>query len=335
MEYVESLRVFRVVAETRRFALAADLLGITPSAVSRAVAGLEQRIGCRLFNRTTRQVSLTETAEKFYLGCCRILDDLDALESEASTEMPEPTGDLRLVAHTTGMLNRLAPLISSFNKRYGRVTVDITLTERAVDLTDDGFDVGILLPQMQINNTLVTKLLEKIPIVLVASPLYLAECSEPTHPADLGKHRFVPISPSLRTPEIIVGTGKGSFKVPLNFHVASNSLSLNTQLVLNGLGIGIIPTVLAEAEITSGNLIQILPGCELNDASLDLYLTYSGRTPMQSKIKAFATHVCEFFSRDSQMLSQNRRSREHEIPCEPMELTKVNLEGEGTLEAST
>ena len=101
MDYIESLRVFRSVVEAKSFTRAADMLGVTPPVVSRAIAGLEDRLGSRLFHRTTRQVSFTEAGERFYEGCARILDDLESLEAQASMGAREPTGVLRLVAPST------------------------------------------------------------------------------------------------------------------------------------------------------------------------------------------------------------------------------------------
>ncbi|TDN61210.1 LysR substrate binding domain-containing protein [Paraburkholderia sp. BL10I2N1] len=141
MDYLESLRVFRSVVEAKSFTRAADMLGVATPVVSRAIAGLERRLGSRLFNRTTRQVSLTEAAEHFYQGCARILDDLETLEADASMQTREPSGVLRLVAHTTATVNRLVPLISTFKRKYPKVSLDVTLTERPVDLVADGYDL--------------------------------------------------------------------------------------------------------------------------------------------------------------------------------------------------
>ena len=103
-------------------------------------------------------VSLTEAAEHFYEGCARILDDLEALEADASAQTREPSGVLRLVAHTTATVNRLVPLISTFKRRHPKVSLDVTLTERPVDLVADGFDLGLVLPFMLNSDTVVTRL---------------------------------------------------------------------------------------------------------------------------------------------------------------------------------
>ncbi|HLX00681.1 MAG TPA: LysR family transcriptional regulator [Trinickia sp.] len=132
----------------KNFRRAGEILGLSQAAVSRAIASLEDRLSSRLFHRSTRQFSLTEVAERFYDGCCRILDDLDCLEANAANHGRVQAGVLRLAAHTTATLTWLAPLVASFKRKYSNIAPDITLTERPVDLTADGYDLGIVLPFM-------------------------------------------------------------------------------------------------------------------------------------------------------------------------------------------
>lgn len=295
MDYLDSLRVFRSVVEARSFTRAADMLGLTTPVVSRAIAGLEQRLGSRLFNRTTRQVSLTEAAEHFYHGCVRILDDLEALEADASTQAREPSGVLRLVAHTTAAVNRLAPLISSFKRKHPKVSLDVTLTERPVDLVADGFDLGIVLPFMLISDTTVTRLLERMPLAIVAAPAYLKAHSLPRHPSELAEHTFVAISPSLRKPVLTFRLDDGELAVPMKYDVASNSAALNKEIVLEGWGIGLIPATLAQSELSSGRLVSILEEFEIVGGAVEIRLAYVTRTLLPAKVKAFVEHATAFF----------------------------------------
>jgi len=200
MDYLTSLKVFRAVVEAKSFTRAADLLGVSPPVVSRAIATLEQRLGNRLFHRTTRHISLTETAEQFFAGCSRVLDELDALEAQASNRTSAPTGMLRLVAHTTATVNRLVPLIATFRRRYPLIGLDVTLTERPVDLVADGYDLGVVLPFMLTSDTTVTRLLERIPLVIVVTPGYLEGKERPVHPAALAGLEFVAMHASIRKP---------------------------------------------------------------------------------------------------------------------------------------
>jgi DNA-binding transcriptional LysR family regulator len=295
MEYVESLRVFRSVVESKSFSRAADIHGLARPAVSRAIAGLEERMGCRLLNRTTRQVSLTEAAERFYEGCVRILDDLEALEADVANQTREAAGVLRLVAHTTATINRLVPLIAGFKRAHRKVTLDVTLTERPVDLVAEGYDLGIVIPYMLTSETTVVRLLERIPLVIVATPQYLQASSKPGHPSELANHLFVAMSPSIRRPSIGFRNGEEELSVPLRFDVSSNSPTFNREMVLQGFGIGLVPLSLVENELASGKLVRLLADFRLVDDSIEIRLAYSNRTLLPAKVRAFIDHAADFF----------------------------------------
>lgn len=295
MDYLDSLRVFRAVVEAKSFTRAADMLGITTPAVSRAIAALEQRLGSRLFHRTTRQVSMTEAAEHFYEGCCRILDDLDALEAEASKQTREPTGVLRLVAHTTATVSRLVPLISTFKRKYPKVSLDVTLTERPVDLVADGYDLGIVIPFMLSTDTVVTRLLERIPLSIVATPAYLMKHVVPEHPSELVDHTFIAMSPTLRKPSLTFRLGDEDMTIPLKFDIASNNPVFNREMVLESWGVGVVPVALVREEVTSGRLMSILEDFEIIDGEIEIRLAYNSRTLLPAKVKAFVEHAAAFF----------------------------------------
>jgi DNA-binding transcriptional LysR family regulator len=295
MDYIETLRLFRSVVEARSFTRAADMHGVTTPVVSRAIARLETRLGNRLFHRTTRAVSLTETAEQFYEGCCRVLDDLDALEAGASGEGREAGGVLRLVAHTTATLNRLVPLISSFKRAHPKVGLDVTLTERPVDLVADGYDLGIVLPFMLNNETTVTRLLERIPLALLAAPSYLETRPPLTHPEQLTDHTFVTMPSWLRKPALTFRVGGEELTVTLPHDVVSNNPVFNREMVLEGFGIGVLPKVLALAEIEEGRLVTVLDDFEIVDGQVEIRLAYTTRTLLPAKVRAFIDHATGFY----------------------------------------
>ena len=295
MEYIESLRVFCSLVEAKSFTRTADMLGHSTAVVSRALTGLEQRLGVRLLNRSTRQVSLTEAAEHFYAGCVRLLAELDALEESASRQAREPTGLLRIVAHANAATPTLVPLISAFNKAHPSVTVDVTCTEGPVDLVAEGFDVGFLLPYMQTSEMVVTRLLERIPLRIVASPTYLRKHGLPKHPDDLSDHRFVGISNSIRKPILKFRIATEVTSVPVTHEVISNSAPFNLGLVREGLGIGVLPNELIQQDLASGKLVPILDTFEFVDVETELRLAYVTRTLLPAKTRAFIDHAVEFF----------------------------------------
>jgi DNA-binding transcriptional LysR family regulator len=273
------------------------MMDLSPSVVSRAIASLEERLGTRLFHRSTRQFSLTETAERFYEGCCRILDDLDCLEARAAGQSRLPTGVLRLVAHTTAALTWLAPLIASFKRQYPNIALDITLTERPVDLTADGYDVGIVLPFMLATDLAVTRLLQRLPLVIVTTEAYLGRRPRPRHPADLADHVFVTVPPSMHKPFVTFRTDQENIAVPISYEIASNNPIFNRDIVLEGFGVGLLPIALVEQDIKAGRLVRLLEEFEIADTAAEVRLAYIGRALLPAKVRAFIDHTAEFFER--------------------------------------
>ncbi|PLZ00911.1 LysR family transcriptional regulator [Burkholderia sp. WAC0059] len=302
MDYIDSLRIFRSVVEARSFTRAADMHGLTTPVVSRAIARLEKRLGSRLLHRTTRSLSLTETAERFYEGCRRVLDELDALEADASGQTREAGGVLRLVAHTTATVSRLVPLISSFKRAQPKVRLDVTLTERPVDLVADGYDLGIVLPFMLNNDTTVTRLLERITLVLAAAPAYLQAYGRPVHPDELAGHLFVSMPPSLRKPTLTFRIDGEERIVPFRHDVVSNNPVFNREMVLQGFGIGILPAVLVEDALASGRLVAVLDDFEIVDSEIEIRLAYTTRTLLPAKVRAFIDHATAFYGEAGQGL---------------------------------
>ncbi len=295
MEYIDSLRIFCSVVEARSFTRAADVLGLSAPVVSRAIAGLEKRLGIRLFNRTTRQISLTEAAEQFYDGCVRVLADLDAIEEGASMLAREPTGVLRVIAHATASMSRLMPLVESFKRKHPKIDIDVTLAERPVDLVAEGYDVGLLLPFMLTSDTVVTRQVEHIPFTIVASPDYLKQHPAPRHPSDLASHVFVAISPSIRKAELTFRVGHEDVTVPFRFEIASNNAAFNVGMVQRGFGIGCLPSLLVQDDLASGRLVRVLESFKLVGAATELRLAYSSRTLLPAKVRAFIDHTVAFF----------------------------------------
>ncbi|MHB9841755.1 LysR family transcriptional regulator [Paraburkholderia terrae] len=300
MEYIESLRLFRTIVEVRNFRRAGEMMDLSPSVVSRGIASLEARLGTRLFHRSTRQFSLTEAAERFYEGCCRVLDDLDCLEADAASHGRLPAGVLRLVAHTTATLTWLAPLISSFKRKHPNISLDVTLTERPVDLTADGYDLGIVLPFMLATDLAVTRLLHRLPLVIVTTEAYLTRRARPRHPADLAEHVFVTVPPSMHKPCITFRMQHEDVTVPINYEISSNNPVFNRDIILGGFGIGLLPETLVEQDIKTGRLIRLLEEFEIADTLAEVRLAYIGRAMLPAKVRAFIDHAAEFLEQRAQ-----------------------------------
>ena len=190
MDRFHELQVFVAVADAGSFAKAGEKLRISPPAVTRTISSLEDRIGARLFNRTTRSLSLTEPGARFLENARRVLAELDNAEMDAAGESGTPTGHLTIGASVTFGRAVVAPLMTSFLKAHPRITASVVLQDRVADLVSDGIDIAIRISNLP-DSSLVAKRLGEVRRVLVASPAYLAQRGVPTHPRDLKLHSII------------------------------------------------------------------------------------------------------------------------------------------------
>ena len=193
MDRLDSMRAFSVVAETRSFAAAARQLGLSAPAVTRAVAGLEDRIGARLLYRTTRTVRLTDAGATYLIDCRRILAELDEAEASAAGSHGEPRGALSLTASVMFGRIHVAPVMLKFLDAYPEVTVRTLFVDRVVDIVDEGFDVAVRIAHLP-DSSLSAVRVGTVRRVICASPDYLATHGTPRLPGDLSRHHALQFS---------------------------------------------------------------------------------------------------------------------------------------------
>ena len=190
------------------------------------------------------------------------------------------------------------PLIAGFKVAHPKVRLDVTLTERPIDLVGEGYDIGIVVPYMLTNESTVVRLIERIPLVIVATPAYLRAHSRPVTPADLADHPFVPMSPSLRRPALSFRVDGNTLTVPFRFDISSNSPVFNREMVMHDFGIGVVPKTLVEAQLASGALVQLLADADLVDASVEIKLAYANRALLPAKVKTFIDYTAAYCDRE-------------------------------------
>ncbi|WP_042299486.1 LysR family transcriptional regulator [Paraburkholderia kururiensis] len=318
MDHLASLRTFCAVVEAKSFTRAAQALGLSTPAVSRSISDLEERLGVRLFQRTTRHIALTEAAEHFYAGCSRVINELDALEADAGQHSRAPSGVLRLVAHATAAVQLLPPLINGFRAACPNVQIELTLAERPVDLVEEGYDLGIVVPYMLTSDQTITRVINRVPLVVAASAEYMKGRKAPKTPEDLATLDFVTMLTSIResklrfrscAPRPVETANAGDtwhassdsraeheIVVPLRYDISTNSAAFNKELVLGGAGLGILPRSMIERELASGRLVRILPEFELVDSEIELQLAWRDRRLMAAKVRAFVDFATTFFA---------------------------------------
>jgi DNA-binding transcriptional LysR family regulator len=185
------LRAFAAVAASRSFSRAASLLGVSPSALSQTVRGLEERLGVRLFNRTTRSVSLTEAGETLFARVSPAVAEIGAALGDAQRHGASPAGIVRVHSFRFPATRFITPVLAPFSAAYPEITLDITLDDEVVDMVAAGFDAAIRIGEVIERDMIAVRLSPDISQIAVAAPDYLAKNGTPRHPRELAAHRCI------------------------------------------------------------------------------------------------------------------------------------------------
>jgi DNA-binding transcriptional LysR family regulator len=254
----EAWSIFATVAEQGGFSRAAEQLGMSKATVSKAVTRLEAQVGAPLFHRTSRRLALSETGSKLLDHAKRILAEGEAAVEAARDEASEPVGQIRLAAPMSFGISRVAPLLSEFLCANRGIAIDMHLSDARVDLIGERFDLALRIGSLP-DSSLRARRLRTVKMHVIASPDYLAENGEPRHPAQLGEHRCIGYSLSSSPESWRFTRPDGSEAV---VRVAGPLRVNNGEAMLpalcGGLGIGLLPDFICEADINVGRLKPIL-----------------------------------------------------------------------------
>jgi len=284
MDKYQEMRVFAAVADAGSFVAAAETLGMSKAAVSRYVSDLEQRLGARLMHRTTRKLSLSTEGEVFLARCRDILASIDASESEISTRADSATGLLKVSVPVSFGLMHLAPLWSEFLTAHPRLSLDVQLADRVIDLVEEGFDVAVRIARLP-DSSLVSRRLATTRLVLCASPDYLARRGTPQELTDLAQHEVIGYS-LLAMGDLWQFTGpQGPTSVKVKPRLLTNNGDTCVAAAVRGMGIQLQPTFLIAGELASGRLVEVLP--QYRSIELGIYAVYPSRKFVLPKTRAF------------------------------------------------
>ena len=275
--------VFAKVVDTRSFTAAAQQLGLPKSTVSRKVAQLEERLGVRLLQRTTRKLSLTEIGQAYFERCQRIVADIMQAEQMVTDMQSTPRGLLRVTAPVDLGAFALGGLVTEFLTEYTDIHVELYLTDRVVDLVDEGVDLGIRFGPLA-ESTLIARKLTSVEMRMCAAPSYLTRKGTPQHPDDLDVHdiiAFVPI-PRLATWSLHGPDGTAVELTP-SARLSSNNLMAVRDSVYAGGGITLLPEFVC-GDCSSG-LVHLLPEWTADPA--ELYAVYPSTRNISPKLRAF------------------------------------------------
>lgn len=287
---IGAIPVFVAVAECGGFASAARRLGITKSGVSKRIGTLEAHLGTQLFHRSTRSISLTEAGEIYLPHAVQALGSAQEAEDAVAAVQGRPVGHLKLSAPMSFGRLHVAPLLTEFLANYPDITLDLTMDDRVVDLIDAGLDLAIRAGTLP-DSALIARQLAPIHSVIVASPEYLSRQGSLQHPEDLLLHNCLHYAYSRDPMEWVFHDQNGELKVRTKGTLRVNNSETLCTALLDGLGIGRLPTFVAGAQIADGRLIRVLPNYALPEQAL--YAVFPERRHMPVKVRAFVDFLAD------------------------------------------
>ena len=285
MDRFDAIRAFAQVVESGSFAKAAERLSMSTSAASRHVADLEAHLQTRLLNRTTRRVSLTESGRAFYERSVQLLADLEEAEQEASSAAVVPRGTIRLTTSVNFGVRHVAPAIAEFLGAHPEVRFDVSLSDRIVDLVEEGFDLAIRIGPPGADN-LVARKLGETRLVPCASPEYLARRGAPRTPQELERHdcfTYEYVNPRNQWRFRDRAGNEHAVRIAGSLH--SNNGDLLAEVAALGAGIVFEPAFIVGPEVRAGRLVPLLQ--EYVPPPLPIYALYPSRKHLSAKVRRF------------------------------------------------
>jgi len=292
MNELSNLRMFVRVVDEGSFSAAARAIGIAPSSISRQVSQLEGELGARLFHRTTRKQSLTETGEIYYQHAHRIVADLDAAQFAVNRLTDTPSGTMHVTIEADFAVAFIAPILPDFLDRYPDVNVRISMTSEAMDLVEGGLDLAVRIGHLE-DSSLVARKLGQSHSLLCASPTYLATHGTPIHPSELSTHTCL----SFR---IKPGKNHWHFRMPaeevdvsITGRVNANSLSFLRSMAVAGRGIIMVPKWMVRDDLTHGLLVPVLSDISRDPVGTPINAVFAHNRHLAPKVRAFVDFLAE------------------------------------------
>lgn len=288
MDKLGCMRAFVAVVEAGGFSEAARHMGVSKASVSKQVGQLEADLGARLLHRTTRRVSATSAGQAYFEQCRPLLVELEELDAAMHSNTAEPKGELRVTAPVSFAELHLMRPVSEFSSRFPDVRINLILSDRLVDLVDERIDVAIRIGELK-DSSLVARKLGTTSLIACASPRYLDEHGEPTHPQQLSGHLCVIDSNHPAGTRWKFHKAGNDVTVDVAAKMMVNSASAARELVLLGEGISYLPSFAIADDIAKGRLRRLLPDQE--SMPLGIYAMYPHRRHLSAKVRLFIEHL--------------------------------------------
>jgi DNA-binding transcriptional LysR family regulator len=288
----QEMASFVSVVNEGSFIRAADASGLSKAAISRHLNDLEHRLGVRLLHRTTRRLSLTPEGQAFYARCREVLASVEEAESEITSQSGAPSGVLRVNAPLTFGVLHLAPLWGQFADLYPKVSLEVSLGDRAVDLVEEGYDLAVRITATT-GPMLVSRKLASTRVVLCASPEYLAKHGTPTHPSELTAHRAVAYTYWSGRDEWEFHGPHGPVIVHVNACIHTNNGDTCRLAALEHQGVILQPTFIVGKDLERGTLIELMP--QFRSVELGIHAVYPTRKFLPLKVRRLIDFLVEAF----------------------------------------
>ncbi len=288
---LNEMLIFTRVAQASSFTAAARLLGLPKSSVSRKVSDLEDRLGARLLQRTTRKLGLTDVGRIYYERCARIVGEIEEADQAVGRMQAAPCGLLRVTAPLA--FSMLGPIVAEFLKRYPEIQIELVCTDRLVDLVNEGFDVAIRAGQLN-DSTLVSRNLGTIERVMVAAPAYLQQHKSPQTPADLTSHACITFGTGSAPGVWTLHDGDRKTEVRVTSRLCINDLEIMIEVVRAGIGIGLMPKFVCVEDLQTGRLQPVLS--DWRSATVPVQAIYPTTRHLSPKVLAFVDLMREHLS---------------------------------------
>lgn len=292
MDLLDSMKVYVLAVEKGSLSAAAAACGISATMAGNHLRTLEKRLGMQLLQRTTRRQHLTAFGEDYYARCREILRLVAETDVQAQNLQLAPAGKLRITAPLTFGAEALMPAMAAYLERYPDVSIDVSLSDRVVDLVEEGFEAAIRIGQLR-DSLLIARPLAPYRLMICASPDYLARRGTPRHPAELSQHDCLSFSPAALAHWRLTGED-GVCSVPVSGRLQVNHGQALRVAALHGMGIVLQPAFLLETDVRAGRLVQLFPAHALPSRPLHVvYLPDRYRSP---KLRSFVDFLVERFS---------------------------------------
>jgi len=300
MDVMHSMAVFRRVVEAESFSAVAREYNMSQSTVSKHIAALEERLGTKLLNRSTRSLKLTEAGKEYYHHCLRILSDFQEAEASVGKGKIKPTGTLRISTSAAFGRAVMLPHLKEFFESYPDINLDMLFNDDYVDLVKEGIDLAIRIGPLA-DSTLIARKIGTSPRVVVASPEYLVKHGRPKKPADLIKHNCLFYSLQ-KSPDIwyFNSTQEGDESIRVSGRLKASSPDAVCDATIAGLGISIVCEWYARKDIKAGRLKVILP--DYRPTTYDIHAVYPERRFVPQKVKRMIEFLAEKVKEQNQNL---------------------------------